>query len=68
MTMDEQRHMMQHPDSPTWCVWCGTFDVYAGEACPADRTGGPRYDFGVRANAERQAAAMFGCGRPASAG
>lgn len=20
------KHKMQHPDAPTWCVYCGTFD------------------------------------------
>ena len=21
-------HEMQHADSPTWCIHCGTFDIY----------------------------------------
>lgn len=31
-------HEMQHPDSPTWCVHCGTFDMWCDTAdCIVDR-------------------------------
>ena len=35
-----KEHRLQHPDSPTWCIDCGTFDCYcvSGE-CDANETG-----------------------------
>lgn len=37
---DKPQHEMQHPESPTWCIHCGTFDVFcAGIACTEDRSG-----------------------------
>lgn len=36
-------HVMQHPESPTWCIHCGTFDVYCEyEPCVSEQAG--RYD------------------------
>jgi len=32
-------HVMQHPDSPTWCIHCGRFDVYCDGDCTAEPTG-----------------------------
>lgn len=36
--MDEQ-HIMQHENSPTWCIHCGTFDRFATGFCSAEPTG-----------------------------
>lgn len=53
------KHEAQHPDSPTWCVHCGTFDIYfaTGECSPVrDR----RFDSNVESNFERIATGLFG--------
>lgn len=49
MAENSKPHEMAHADAPTWCRWCGTFDVYCrdGEACPRqDRSGKPKWDMG----------------------
>lgn len=36
-------HEMKHGDSPTWCIHCGTFDIYcAVRSCTDERSG--KYD------------------------
>jgi len=39
------KHQFQHPDSPTWCIHCSTFDTHCipDEECPAEPTG--KYDY-----------------------
>lgn len=53
------KHVMQHTDPPTWCIHCGTFDIYcAATECTADRSG--KFDSGVRANFKRMYREFFG--------
>lgn len=34
MSEKKNEHQPQHPDGPTWCVKCGTFDThFAGSEC-----------------------------------
>ena len=41
-------HEMQHPDSPTWCIHCGTFDIYCdGSECTENQIG--QYNAAVHA-------------------
>lgn len=50
-------HVMQHPDSPTWCVHCGTFDIYCvGRSCADEQTG--EYDSAV--NGRKMFTDLFG--------
>ena len=52
-------HEMQHPDSPTWCIHCGTFDIYCGSMeCVSDR--GRRFDMSDPTTWERTATWFFG--------
>lgn len=49
---------MQHPDSPTWCVKCGTFDCYADTTpCKGD---GDKFNTFKPENFERIFTGMFG--------
>jgi hypothetical protein len=51
-------HEMQHPDSPTWCIHCGTFDVYCGfKDCVSDRE--RRFDMSVPENWKRTLRSVF---------
>ncbi len=57
-------HEMQHETAPTWCKWCGRFDVYcrADDECKPRELrmdGRPRFDFDDDENAVRQFRAMF---------
>jgi hypothetical protein len=55
----KHEHKMQHPSSPTWCIFCGTFDIYAKTTeCTVDRSG--RFDSTKRVNFERMARSIFG--------
>lgn len=55
----EQAHELQHSDSPTWCVHCGTFDIYcSGTECRGERT--RRFDTDIPGNARRMAEDFFG--------
>lgn len=58
MSRPMNNHEMQHPNSPTWCVHCGTFDIYAEGECdgPRDR----RFDASAPANFDRMVRALFG--------
>jgi len=50
-------HEMQHPDSPTWCVHCGTFDCFRDRVtCTAERN--RQYD--SKLNAPRMLKELFG--------
>ena len=52
-------HEAQHPDGPTWCVHCGTFDVYFAttECCPEqDR----RFDSSQPRNFLKMLSGIFG--------
>jgi len=32
--MENRKHELQHEESPTWCVMCGTFDTWCkGNSC-----------------------------------
>ncbi len=35
---------LQHPDPPTWCIWCGTFSCYLPDECSVPHVGEPRFD------------------------
>lgn len=53
------QHEMQHPDSPTWCIHCGTFDIYCeAYACTASRAA--RFDSREQENAQRMFGEFFG--------
>jgi len=52
------KHLMQHPDSPTWCVNCGTFDIYCDGDCEAEPTA--EFDSRVPENFERMFNDLFG--------
>ncbi len=50
-------HVLQHADSPTWCVLCGRFDMYCGENdCPG---GERRFDSDKPENYKRMIADLF---------
>lgn len=53
------KHEMQHTDGPTWCKWCGTFDVYCRDDDECGREEKPQYDFDDADNFARQFRAMF---------
>lgn len=54
-------HEFQHPDAPTWCVWCGEFDTYARHTdCTADRSAGRRFDTRDPDNAARTWGILLG--------
>jgi hypothetical protein len=55
-------HEMQHHDSPTWCIHCGTFDIYCDGECDSDRSG--KYDSGKPENYARMFREVFGVGLP----
>lgn len=50
-------HEMQHEDSPTWCIHCGTFDIYCGYICTAKERSS-RYDSRIQENFVRIAEGM----------
>lgn len=54
-----KEHRLQHEDGPTWCVDCGTFDIYcvAGR-CNAEESG--RFDTDQPENFERIVNSFFG--------
>ena len=52
-------HEMQHPDSPTWCVHCGTFDPYCKVTdCTPNRD--RLFDMSDQANWRRTLVSVFG--------
>lgn len=53
-------HEMQHENGPTWCVHCGTFDIYANGECEGERT--RAFDSSVSKNRERVFRAVYGYG------
>jgi hypothetical protein len=54
--MDEGKHTPQHQESPTWCVVCGTYDVYFDRVrCAGD---GRKYDSAV--NGKQMLQELFG--------
>lgn len=51
-------HVMQHANSPTWCIHCGTFDCYAVGECNGERTA--RYDSDRPENFKRMLTDLLG--------
>ena len=43
-------HEMQHADSPTWCVHCGTFDIYC-QSYPCEGKRERKYDSALNGSA-----------------
>jgi hypothetical protein len=53
------KHEMQHPDSPTWCIHCGTFDIYAETTeCAAEPT--RAFDSRIPGTFDRMLRGVFG--------
>jgi hypothetical protein len=55
---EAHQHEMQHKDSPTWCVHCGTFDLYASGKCNAPRA--RSFDRAIPKNRRRVFNDVFG--------
>ncbi len=54
------KHELQHTDSPTWCIHCGTFDIYcADNECDSVAREG-RFDSRVPSNFNRMLGNIFG--------
>ncbi len=54
----KRSHKMQHPDSPTWCVICGTFDIYCDTTpCSGE---GDDFNFNKPENYVRNMKDLFG--------
>ena len=51
-------HVMQHKNSPTWCIHCGTFDIYCQGKCISEPSG--KYNSELPGNAERIFKETFG--------
>jgi hypothetical protein len=56
---EEPSHEMQHMSSPTWCIHCGTFDLYCDSPCLASVRNG-RFDSRDSTNWHRMFAVVFG--------
>ena len=54
-------HELQHEDSPTWCVHCGTFDIYcATSTCSAQDRNARLFDSRLPGMARRMYLDFFG--------
>jgi hypothetical protein len=64
---ETKQHELQHLDSPTWCVHCGTFDIYCDRySCTGSRD--RKYDTALPGVAVRMARDMFGTAAPPEPG
>jgi hypothetical protein len=54
------RHEMQHPNSPTWCIRCGTFDIYCGSTECVSTLAYRQFDMKEPANWRRTLVSVFG--------
>ena len=55
------KHIMQHADSPTWCIHCGTFDIYCATTPCVDEQQG-RWDASTEENRARMFSRVYGFG------
>lgn len=57
------KHEMQHPDSPTWCIYCGRFDIWCkpDEDCDGEEKYG-KFDSRTPEVYERMYQDIFGNG------
>lgn len=53
------KHVLQHPEPPTWCVNCGTFGEWCDDYDCTSEPGG-RFDSNQPENWQRMYAEIFG--------
>lgn len=61
MTELEPKHELLHSDSPTWCLHCGTYDIYCADSvCDVVDREARAFDTRLPGRAERMFCDTFG--------